>query len=48
MHKKGYILAALQNPPGIHISITLPFAENVETFIKDLNKSVKEVKNIFI
>jgi sphinganine-1-phosphate aldolase len=36
-------LSALQNPPALHISVTLLWAPSAEQFIKDLRESVQEL-----
>ena len=36
MSAKGWHLNSLQNPPGIHVAVTLPMVKAVETLIEDL------------
>jgi sphinganine-1-phosphate aldolase len=43
MSTKGWHLNALQNPPGIHIAVTLPIVSSVDDLLKDLKEAVKEV-----
>jgi sphinganine-1-phosphate aldolase len=43
MSGKGWHLNALQNPPGIHVAVTLPIVGSVEDMLKDLKACVAEV-----
>jgi sphinganine-1-phosphate aldolase len=43
MSEKGWHLNALQNPPGIHVAVTLPIVASVEDMIRDLKASVAEL-----
>lgn len=43
MSTKGWHLNALQNPPGIHVAVTLPIVASVEDMLRDLKEAVKEV-----
>ncbi|KAI8638484.1 sphingosine-1-phosphate lyase [Parasitella parasitica] len=38
---RGWSLSALQNPSGLHISITLPWVNSAQTFVKDLKECVQ-------
>ncbi|KAI8973410.1 sphingosine-1-phosphate lyase [Mycotypha africana] len=40
---RGWSLSALQNPPGIHVSVTLPWVNSADQFVKDLKESVQEL-----
>lgn len=52
MSAKGWHLNALQDPPGIHVAVTLPMTKTVDTLIEDLvtvlegekEKAVQRVK----
>ncbi|KRX02205.1 Pyridoxal phosphate-dependent transferase [Pseudocohnilembus persalinus] len=41
LHKRGWSLNGLQKPNSIHVAMTLPFAQNISQFIKDLRDSVQ-------
>ena len=43
MSSRGWHLNALQNPPGIHVAVTLPIVNSVEEMLKDLREVVAEV-----
>ena len=43
MSEKGWHLNALQNPPAIHVAVTLPVVGVVDQLISDLKAAVKEV-----
>lgn len=45
MSKLGYNLNALQNPPAVHIAITMISANLVEEFLKDLRDCVELVQS---
>ncbi|KAI8072194.1 sphingosine-1-phosphate lyase [Gilbertella persicaria] len=38
---RGWNLSALQNPSGLHISVTLPWAKSAELFVQDLKACVQ-------
>lgn len=44
MSSKGWHLNALQRPNSIHICVTLQHVPVIEDFLRDLNESVKTVK----
>ena len=44
MDTKGWHLNVLQNPPGIHVAVTLPMVESVEQLIADLKQAVDEIR----
>ena len=44
MSAKGWHLNALQNPPGIHIAVTLPIVSAVDRLIGDIVATVEEAK----
>jgi sphinganine-1-phosphate aldolase len=43
MSAKGWHLNALQNPPGVHVAVTLPIVNSWEALIKDLKAVVEDV-----
>lgn len=43
MSEKGWHLNALQNPPAMHVAVTLPLVAAVDQLIADLKTAVKEV-----
>ena len=44
MSSKGWHLNALQNPPAIHVAVTLPIVPVVDKMMEDLADAVKDVK----
>lgn len=44
MSKKGWHLNALQDPPGIHVAVTLPIVPVVDRLVSDLQAVVGDVK----
>jgi sphinganine-1-phosphate aldolase len=44
MSAKGWHLNALQDPPAIHVAVTIPIVSVVDELIKDLEEVVKENK----
>jgi sphinganine-1-phosphate aldolase len=44
MSAKGWHLNALQDPPAIHVAVTLPIVAAVDDLIKDLEDVVESVK----
>jgi sphinganine-1-phosphate aldolase len=44
MSAKGWHLNALQDPPAIHVAVTLPIVAAVEDLIKDLEEVVESVR----
>ncbi|KAL1585612.1 hypothetical protein WHR41_05992 [Cladosporium halotolerans] len=44
MSAKGWHLNALQDPPAIHVAVTLPIVAAVEELVKDLEDVVESVK----
>ena len=44
MSHKGWHLSALQNPPGIHVAVTIPIVAAVDQLIGDLVTAVDEEK----
>lgn len=40
---RGWNLSAVQNPAALHISVTLPWVNSAEQFVKDLRECVKEL-----
>jgi len=42
---RGWALASLQNPSGVHLALTHANARNAEQFVTDLRKAVEIVKN---
>lgn len=44
MSEKGWHLNALQNPPAIHVAVTLPIVAAVDKLIGDLVETVEEVR----
>lgn len=44
MSTKGWHLNALQDPPAIHVAVTLPIVSAVDALIKDLEDVVEECK----
>lgn len=44
MSAKGWHLNALQNPPAIHVAVTLPITAAVDDLLKDLQTTVEEEK----
>ena len=44
MSRKGWHLNALQNPPAIHVAVTLPIVAAVDRLIGDLGAVVEEEK----
>jgi len=44
MSKKGWHLNALQDPPAIHVAVTLPIVSAVDALIKDLEDVVEDCK----
>lgn len=43
--ERGWDLAALQNPPGIHLATTLPSAPNADRFVDDLKYCIELMKS---
>jgi len=43
MSAKGWHLNALQNPPGIHVAVTLPIVPAVDSLLADLKEVVEQV-----
>lgn len=43
MTAKGWHLNALQNPPGVHVAVTLPIVNSWQTLIADLKAVVEEI-----
>jgi sphinganine-1-phosphate aldolase len=43
MSDKGWHLNALQNPPAIHVAVTIPIANAVDALLGDLKSVVREV-----
>lgn len=43
MSARGWHLNSLQNPPGIHVAVTLPIVPAVEGLVEDLREVVEEV-----
>jgi sphinganine-1-phosphate aldolase len=43
MTAKGWHLNALQNPPAVHVAVTLPVVASWEQLIKDLKSVIEEV-----
>jgi sphinganine-1-phosphate aldolase len=41
MTRKGWHLNALQNPPGIHVAVTLPIVKAVDELVADLKEVVR-------
>jgi sphinganine-1-phosphate aldolase len=46
MGKKGWHLNALQNPPAIHVAVTLPIVAAADKLISDLVEVVEQVREI--
>jgi sphinganine-1-phosphate aldolase len=44
MSKRGWHLNSLQNPPGMHVAVTLPIVKAVEELVADLKMVVAEEK----
>ncbi|GKZ01364.1 hypothetical protein MPSEU_001087400 [Mayamaea pseudoterrestris] len=44
MEASGWTLNSLQNPPCVHVCVTLPMTTNVAIFLKDLEAAVLQVK----
>jgi sphinganine-1-phosphate aldolase len=44
MSAKGWHLNALQDPPAIHVAVTLPIVNAVDALIKDLEEVVLTVR----
>lgn len=44
MAKHGWILSPVQNPAGLHISMTLGIAKGWQKLVQDLKKCVKDIK----
>ncbi|QIW97334.1 hypothetical protein AMS68_002852 [Peltaster fructicola] len=44
MSTKGWHLNALQDPPGIHVAVTIPIVAVIEDMIKDLEEVVQSVQ----
>lgn len=44
MKKKGFLLSPVQNPAGMHISMTLAIAKKWKDLVKALKESIKEIK----
>lgn len=42
--KKGWHVNSLQNPPGLHVAVTLLAVQAIDDLIKDLEVAVEEVK----
>eukprot|EP00756_Hemistasia_phaeocysticola_P036095 Hpha_TRINITY_DN16620_c0_g1::TRINITY_DN16620_c0_g1_i2::g.179087::m.179087/K01634/SGPL1, DPL1; sphinganine-1-phosphate aldolase len=42
--ERGWDLASLQNPPGLHLAVTLPSAPNADAFIEDLRHCIELMK----
>ena len=42
-HRTGWELATLQNPPALHLALTLPTSRNAQQFVDDLRAAVKAV-----
>jgi len=40
----GWELATLQNPPAVHLAVTLPTSKNAERFVADLRVAVERVR----
>lgn len=45
VEERGWILNALQNPPALHLCLTLPTAPRAAEFVADLRHAVNEVTN---
>ncbi|KAF2689627.1 sphingosine-1-phosphate lyase-like protein [Lentithecium fluviatile CBS 122367] len=45
MSAKGWHLNALQNPPAIHVAVTLPIVAVVDSLIQDLVEVTEEIKD---
>lgn len=43
MSARGWSLSAIQNPAGLHVSVTLPWVKSADQFVEDLKASVKEL-----
>ncbi|CAO3692989.1 unnamed protein product [Rhizopus stolonifer] len=43
MSERGWNLSAVQNPAALHISVTLPWVNSAEQFVKDLEECVQEL-----
>ena len=44
MSAKGWHLNALQDPPAIHVAVTMPIVAAVDDLIKDLEETVEAVR----
>ena len=44
MTRRGWSLNSLQNPPCIHLCVTIPIVEHANHFIRDLSAVVDEVR----
>jgi sphinganine-1-phosphate aldolase len=42
--KKGWHVNSLQNPPALHVAVTLLAVQAIDDLIRDLKEAVKEVK----
>mmetsp|Transcript_11427 Transcript_11427/g.37782 ORF Transcript_11427/g.37782 Transcript_11427/m.37782 type:complete len:553 (+) Transcript_11427:413-2071(+) len=42
----GWELATLQNPPAVHLAVTLPTSRNAERFVADLRTAVARVREL--
>ncbi|CAJ1416073.1 unnamed protein product [Effrenium voratum] len=42
--QSGWELATCQNPPSVHLALTLPTAKNADQFLEDLKAAVQTVK----
>ncbi|KAI8344493.1 sphingosine-1-phosphate lyase [Chlamydoabsidia padenii] len=45
LSSRGWNISPLQNPPALHISVTMLWVDSADQFIKDLKESVDELVN---
>jgi len=44
MSKKGWKLNSLQNPPSVHVCVTMNIVPKVDEFVEDLKESVRKIQ----
>lgn len=45
LSSRGWNISPLQNPPALHISVTMLWVNSADQFVKDLKDSVEELVN---